>query len=1153
MGNNKKQMKTINGNWAASSVAYALSEAAAIYPITPSSDMAEYCDAWMAKGQPNVFGNVPRVVQYQSEAGAAGALHGLAAAGALSTTFTASQGLLLMIPNMYKIVGELLPCVIHVSARSLASHALSIFGDHSDIYSTRSTGFAMLSSNSVQEAQDMALVAHLATIEASYPFLHFFDGFRTSHELNKVVSISDAAMLKLVNQKKLQEFRSRALNPLFPHQAGTAQNPDTYFQNREACNKHVAAIYDIVESYMTKVNKLVGKNYAPFEYVGDPNAKHVVIAMGSGCETIEETITKLNANGADYGLLKVRLYRPFNAAAFVAALPTSTQVITVLDRTKENGALGDPLYTDVCTALFESKITHIKTLAGRYGLSSKEFTPDIVATIYENMSTESPRTHFTVGINDDVTHTNLETKHFPELVESGGYVFYGLGSDGTVSATRNSVSIIGDNTNMYAQGYFVFDSKKSGSTTISHLRFGKDQIKSAYLVKNPSFVACHNQSFLNRFDMLGGIKDSGTFLLNTTYTKTELEKILPNNVKRILATKNINFYTINAYKIAHDLGLKFRINTIMQAAFFKLANVVPFKQAKEFMKAAAKASYGKKGEAVLQMNYDAIDSADSSIERFEIPGSWAQIEIAKEKKPSKDKYYNEFCHLVNTLRGDELPVSSFSPDGRVPTGTSQFEKRNIATTLPKWLHENCIQCNQCVAACPHATIRPHLLDNKQVQQAPKDFVTLNATGGFADKQYRLQLNQEDCTGCGVCVNVCPSKEKALKMVDFNQIDERKNYEFTKTIPYPDVNPTNIKNSQFLKPYFEFSGACAGCGQTPYIKLISQLFGKRMIIANATGCTSIYGGSSPVCPYTKDENGRGPSWANSLFEDTAEFGHGIRLAYDLRRDEVIKHVKTLADSGDDKAAKYLETLEDANENDVAIDELLAHLKTQRPTGAKEIIARADVLDKKSVWIIGGDGWAYDIGYGGLDHVIAQNEDVNILVLDTEVYSNTGGQQSKATPAGAIAKFAAGGKPTNKKDLGLIAMNYDNVYIAQIAIGANYAQTLNAIKEAEAHRGPSVLIAYATCINHGIDMSQSMKQMKDAVACGYWTMYRRSPEYGLKIDSKPPTEDFREFLMKETRYSSLLKVNPEAAERLFEEARLHAERQRKKLERNLPEQE
>ena len=1077
---------TMNGNEAAARVAFALSEAAAIYPITPSSDMAEYCDAWSASGKKNVFDTVPKVVQMQSEAGVAGTLHGLLAAGALSTTFTCSQGLLLMIPNMYKIVGELLPTVIHVSARTIAMHALSIFGDHSDVYATRATGFAMLASSNVQETQDMALVAHLASLEASYPFMHFFDGFRTSHEYNKVRVIQPEDMKKLINTESLQKFRERALNPLQPHQSGTAQNPDTFFQNRESANKYIDAVPAIVGKYLKKVGALVGKDYKPFEYIGSPSATNIIVAMGSACDTISSSMRDMPLQHV--GLLKVRLYRPFDVAEFIKVLPKTAKTITVLDRTKENGAIGEPLYTDICSALFE--FGHkAKALGGRYGLASKEFTPDMVAAIYANAELgNKAKKRFTVGINDDVTHTSLDVdslnKQHPVPTEQGGYVFYGLGSDGTISANRNSVQIIGDNTSQHGQAYFVYDSKKSGSVTISHLRFSDTPIHKPYLIKSPSFVACHNQTYLRRFDMLDGIKHGGTFLLNTTYTPQELEGVLPPAMKKILLERKINFWTINAYSIARELGLGSRINTIMQSAFFKLANIIPYTKAKTLMKDTAAKTYGKKGERVLNMNYAAIDSAEKGLIKFEISTLQNTQPLdtdtaccgASHKPPQHDvvchAYYERFCKEVNCLRGDSLSVSTFSPDGRVPTGTSQFEKRNIATSLPRWIPKNCIQCNQCALVCPHATLRPHLLDDKTIKSAPSKFETLSATG-IPNKSYRLQLNPLDCTGCGVCAKACPAREKALVMADATNTsadNEVQNYEFSKTIPYPDIEANNVKNSQFRQPLFEFPGACAGCGQTPYLKLVTQLFGHKMIIANATGCTSIYGGSSPICPYSKDSKGRGPAWANSLFEDNAEFGYGIRLAYDARTDATAKKVR-------------------------------------------------DELGNVSVWLIGGDGWAYDIGFGGLDHVISQNENVNILVLDTEVYSNTGGQQSKATPAGAVAKFACGGKPTNKKDLGKMAMTYDNVYIAQVAIGANYAQTLTALQEAAEWNGPSLVIAYATCINHGIDMSNSMQVMKDAVESGYWKLYRRHPQKGLTVDSKPPTKSLDEFYKSQIRFKKI----------------------------------
>ena len=1113
----KKTFITASGNQAAAKMAFAMTEAAAIYPITPSSDMAEYYDVLGTKKQVNILDSIPKVVEMQSEAGAAGTLHGLLAAGALATTFTASQGLLLKIPNMYKIAGELLPCAMHVSARTIASHALSIFGDHSDVMAVRATGWAMLCSSGVQEAQDMALVAHLVALKTSYPFLHFFDGFRTSHEFNKIESIEMPTIKALCKtlgvDKDIKTFRTRALNPGTPHQHGTAQNPDTFFQNREACNNILGSISNQVHNILGEFAKATGRNYEAFEYFGDKNATDVVIAMASSTDTIREY---LENNASKKGLVKIRLYRPFDVKRFIEKLPSSCKTITVLDRTKENGSVGEPLYVDVCTALVESGRTNIRVLGGRYGLSSKEFTPEMVHAVFENMNAANPKNHFTVGINDDVSFTSLEYEKNPPSpmatppLQKGEFSntdvveckFFGLGSDGTVSANKNSAAIINDNTTKFAQVYFVYDSKKSGGTTISHLRFSDNPINRPYLVHSPSFIACHNQSFLGRFDILDGIREGGTFLLNTTYTLEELDQVLPTSIKKILAEKKINFYIINAYKTAASLGLKSRINTIMQSAFFYLTNVVPYKQAVKFMKTAIDKTYASKGTKVLEMNYAAVDSVIKDIVQINVPQDWANEKPSELRLPCKlaTKYYKEFCHVVNTLKGNDLPVSAFMPDGRVPTATGQYEKRNLATMLPEWIPENCIQCNICSYVCPHATIRPHLVDDATIKKSPKNFTTIKANG-FPDKHYRIQINPHDCTGCGSCANVCPSKNKALVMKDFNQVDESANYYYSLGLPYPDrhnpkgslpaIQPTNVKNSQFLKPYFEFSGACAGCGETPYIKLVTQLFGDRMIIANATGCSSIFGGSSPTVPYTVDEKGRGPAWANSLFEDNAEFGYGIKLAKEIEA---------------------------------------AHSKKE---------------DTTSVWIVGGDGWAYDIGYGGLDHILAQNLDVNILVLDTQVYSNTGGQVSKATPAGAMAKFAAGGKIVNRKDLGAVAMAYDNVYVAQVAMGANYAQTLTAIKEAQAHKGPSIIIAYSTCIGHGIDMSNGMKIMKNAVDSGYWILFRRKPatdgnDAELILDSGEPKISYQEFLASETRYKAVEKQNPEMAKQLFAEAEDYAKR-------------
>ncbi len=1038
---NNQQFETISGNEAAARTAYMLTEAASIYPITPSSDMAEYCDQWAAKGRTNIFGKIPDVIEMQSEAGAAGTLHGLMLGGTLGTTFTASQGLLLMIPNLYKMVGELLPAVVHVAARTIAMQALSIFGDHSDIYACRSTGIAMLASNSVQENTDLSLIAHLAAIEASYPFMHFFDGFRTSHEFNKIQVPETAIAEKLLNRNALKKFRSRAMNPEHPKMYGTAENSDTFFQHREAANPYINAVPSIVEKYMQQFAKLTGRNYHLFDYVGDPNAEHVIVAMGSACETIAETLPKLKGK---YGLIKVRLYRPFSGEHLLSALPKTIKTVTVLDRTKENGAVGDPLYLDVAAVVRDKTI-----LAGRYGLSSKEFTPDMVAAIYANASAKQPKDHFTVGINDDVTHTSLEVAPRPDLHPQGGCRFYGLGSDGTVGANKNSCAIIGDNTELYSQAYFVYDSKKSGGTTISHLRFDKTPIRAPYLVTHPNFVACHNQTFLTKFDMLTGIADGGTFLLNTTYPAEEMNRILPNTVKRTLRDHKINFYIINAYQIAKELGLGVRINTIMQTAFFKLVDLIDYKKLKSLLKAAIEKSYGKKGPAVVEMNNRAVDSADTALQKIDVSKLTVTEEKAKTKKLT-------MIETINSLEGDSLPVSAFTPDGSAPTATTQYEKRDIATSLPHWIPENCIQCNRCAMVCPHATIRPVLTN----QPTPDGFQTLKALGvpGYEGYQYRMQISPHDCTGCGSCAKVCPAKNKALVMEPFDQVQEDKNYKYSLTLPETPVNPMNVKLAQFNRPLFEFSGACAGCGETPYIKLLTQLYGDKLVIANATGCSSIYGGSSPTCPYAKNEKGHGPAWANSLFEDNAEFGFGLRKALNIQ-------------------------------------------------GATD----------KIVWVIGGDGWAYDIGFGGLDHVLASQENINILVLDTEVYSNTGGQASKATPKGAIAKFAAGGKPTDKKDLGGMMMQYPNVYVAQIAMGANMEHTLKVLKEATEHNGPSLVIAMATCINQGIDMSNGMGIMADAVKCGYTKLYHRNPKDGeMVVDSPAPTGDVNEFKAKQTRF-------------------------------------
>ena len=1171
---------TIDGNTAASHVAYAFSDVAAIYPITPSSPMAEVADDWAANGRINLFGQQVRIAEMQSEGGAAGAVHGSLKGGALTTTFTASQGLLLMIPNMYKIAGELLPCVFHVSARALAAHALSIFGDHSDVMSCRQTGFAMLSSASVQEVMDLALVSHLSTLKASVPFLHFFDGFRTSHEVQKIEMIDYEDMRPLVDMDAVKAFRARALNPEHPHQGGTAQNPDIYFQGREAANKYYAAIPEIVQHYMDEVGKLTGRSYHLFDYVGAPDAENVIVIMGSGADVCEETVNYLNARGEKLGVLKVRLYRPFAADKFVAALPATCRRIAVLDRTKEPGCLGEPLYTDVVAALKEQGRDGIEVIGGRYGLGSKEFTPSMVGAVYENLAGEK-KNHFTVGIEDDVTHLSLPVTKQINAAPEGTIAckFYGLGSDGTVGANKNSIKIIGDHTELYAQGYFSYDSKKSGGFTVSHLRFGKKPIQSPYLIDAADFVACHNPSYVTRYAVAEGIKEGGTFLLNSPWTLDEMERELPAAMKRAIARQHVKFYNINAIRLAREVGMGGRINTIMQSAFFKLAKVIPAEDALEYMKAAAKKSYGKKGDDVVQKNYAAIEAGMNAIEEIHYPESWANATTGAEPiKVTDDPYFVNFIHPILAQEGDKLPVSMLSPDGTVPTGTTKYEKRGIAVDVPRWIPENCIQCNQCSLVCPHATIRPFLLDAQEAANAPEGFVSVDAKGKeLAGLKFRVQVSPLDCTGCGNCVDVCPAKEKALKMAPLSEAQQDEanwNYAMTLTQKDVDVNTRTVKGSQFRQPLFEFSGACAGCGETPYVKLITQLFGDRMVVANATGCSSIYGGSAPTCPYTKNAKGQGPAWANSLFEDNAEFGFGLNLANKQRRARLADTVRKLIavewcdQAIKDAGAEWLANMDDAAGSRAAGEKLLAACRDGidvDPTGteyeaawlangkkcpceactlAREVIDNADLLTKQSIWVFGGDGWAYDIGYGGLDHVLAMDEDINVLVLDTEVYSNTGGQSSKATPTGSVAKFAAAGKRTKKKDLGLMAMSYGYVYVAKVCMGANPAQLLKAVNEAEAYKGPSLIIAYAPCINHGINMGFSQAEARKAVEAGYWPLYRYNPDLAAEgknpfvLDSKDPKASYREFIMGEVRYASLKKQFPEVAEQLFDRAEKEA---------------
>ena len=1143
---------TCDGNTAVSHVAYAFSDVAAIYPITPSSPMAEVADEWAAHGRTNLFGQKVRVAEMQSEAGAAGAVHGSLAAGAMTTTFTASQGLLLMIPNMYKISGELMPSVFHVSARALAYHALSIFGDHSDVMACRQTGFAMLASNSVQEAADMALVAHLSAINASVPFLHFFDGFRTSHEIQKIDAIDPkdnyAEIAKLVDFEKIEAFRKGGLNPDHPHQQGTAQNPDIYFQGREAANKYYDATPAIVEKVMKQVGKLTGRKYNLFDYVGAADAERVIIAMGSGCDAIEETVNYLTKKGEKIGLIKVHLYRPFSMKHFLKAIPETCQKIAVLDRTKESGSLGEPLYLDVCSALLEAGRNDIAVVGGRYGLGSKEFNPTMVKAVFDNIKKCNPKNHFTVGIEDDVTGTSLKLGKTIDAAPAGtvSCMFYGLGSDGTVGANKNSIKIIGDHTDKYVQAYFSYDSKKSGGITVSHLRFGDKPIQSTYLIDSADFIACHNPSYVTKYDMVSDLKVGGTFLLNCPWTAEELDAQLPASMKKTLAAKKAKFYTIDAIKLAAEVGMGNRINTIMQAAFFKLAEIIPYAQADEYMKAYAKKTYGKKGDEVVKKNWDAIDIAISGLQEVKVPAEWANATTGAVavKVEGTTEYFDNFIAPILAQQGNKMPVSMVDAQGRVPVGTTKFEKRGIAVKVPEWNADACAQCGNCAIVCPHACIRPYLVE--EGKKVPADFVTKKALGkNFAGYNYRMQVSPLDCTGCGNCVGVCPVNAKgskvALEMKPLaTQSKEEANWEFAQKLPEfkGELNLKMVKDSQFKKPLFEFSGACAGCGETPYVKLVTQLFGDRMIVANATGCSSIYGGSAPTCPYTVNEEGHGPAWANSLFEDNAEFGFGMNLGITQRREKLAENVAKLAEEAKKEEVKaaakaWLEAKDCAECSKKTGEALVALIKDCDCELCKAIVADADLLTKKSFWIFGGDGWAYDIGYGGLDHVLAQNQDVNVLVLDTEVYSNTGGQASKSSPHAAVAKFAASGKRTKKKDLGMMAISYGYVYVAQVAM-SDPAQVLKAMTEAEAYHGPSLIIAYAPCINHGIKMDKAQEEIKKAVAAGYWQTFRFNPAAEGKkftLDSKDPTEDYQAFIKGENRYASLLRQFPDVAPELF----------------------
>ena len=1149
-----RKMKTMDGNTAAAHISYAFTEVAAIYPITPSSPMAEHVDEWVAQGRKNIFGQPVQVMEMQSEAGAAGAVHGSLQAGALTSTYTASQGLLLMIPNMYKISGEMLPGVFHVSARALATSALNIFGDHQDVMAARQTGFAMLAEGSVQEVMDLSAVAHLTAIKSRIPFVNFFDGFRTSHEIQKIEVLEYDELANLVDWDSVEAFRARALNPNHPVTRGTAQNADIYFQEREAVNKFYQAVPDIVEGYMAEITKLTGREYHCFDYYGDPDADRVIIAMGSVTDVCEETVDYLNANGQKVGVVKVRLYRPFSNEKLMKAIPASAKKIAVLDRTKEPGSAGEPLYLDVKNAFYGKENAPV-IVGGRFGLGSKDPNPGHIAAVYENLAKEDSKDGFTIGIVDDVTNTSLEVHQDIDATPEGTTAckFWGLGSDGTVGANKSAIKIIGDHTDMYAQGYFFYDSKKSGGITVSHLRFGKKAIKSPYLINKADFVSCSNQSYVHKYNVLDGLKPGSTFLLNTIWTPEELDEKLPGSYKRFLANNNIKFYTINAVGIAQEIGLGGRINMIMQSAFFKLANIIPVEDAVKYLKDAVVTSYGKKGQKVVDMNNAAIDKGVESIVKIDIPESWKD---AKDEEVENNHKMTEFVKNIvipmNRQEGDSLPVSTFMgmEDGTFEAGTAAYEKRGIAVNVPEWVPEKCIQCNQCAYVCPHAAIRPFLLNDAEKAAAPESMKLVPAKALKTEEplSFSIGVTPLDCTGCGNCAQVCPAPGKALIMKpQESQHDQMEAWDYAVEEVSAKKNPMNkntVKGSQFEQPLLEFSGACAGCGETPYAKLITQLFGDRMMIANATGCSSIWGGSAPSTPYTINHKGHGPAWANSLFEDNAEFGLGMFLGVKAIRERIANNLKALLEEGvnDDVKVVVEDWLANMNNGEGTRDraeKLEAALATVNSELAKKVLDEKDYFVKRSQWIFGGDGWAYDIGYGGVDHVLASGEDVNIFVFDTEVYSNTGGQSSKSTPTAAIAKFAASGKKTKKKDLGMMAMSYGYVYVAQVNMGADKNQTLKAIAEAEAYQGPSLIIGYAPCINHGIKigMGNSQQEAKRATDCGYWAMYRYNPQLkGTKnpfaLDSKEPKADFKEFLMGEVRYASLAKAFPEAADALFE---------------------
>ncbi|WP_055666798.1 pyruvate:ferredoxin (flavodoxin) oxidoreductase [Desnuesiella massiliensis] len=1156
-----KIIKTMDGNEAAARASYGFTEVAAIYPITPSTPMAEGVDEWSAHGKKNIFGQQVKVVEMQSEAGAAGAVHGSLVAGALTTTYTASQGLLLMIPNMYKMAGELLPAVFHVSARAIATHALSIFGDHQDVMAARQTGFALLASSNVQEVMDLANVAHLSSIKSRVPFLHFFDGFRTSHEYQKIEVIDYEDVKPLIDYNAIKEFRDRALNPEHPSVRGTAQNPDIYFQGREASNKFYDAVPDIVESYMREIEKITGRTYNPFDYYGDPNAESIIVAMGSICDTIEQTVDYLMSKGEKVGVIKVHLYRPFSSKYFFKIFPQSVKKIAVLDRTKEPGSLGEPLYLDIQN-LFYNHSSKPLIVGGRYGLGSKDTTPSQIIAVFNNLKAATPKNRFTIGIVDDVTSTSLPEEDIIDTNPEGtiSCKFWGLGSDGTVGANKTAVKIIGDNTELYAQAYFSYDSKKSGGSTVSHLRFGKKLIRSPYLVYNADYIACHNKSFLYNIDVLKGLKNSGTFVLNCPWKEEELEEKLPAYVKTYIAKNNINFYIIDAVSIAQSLGLGSRINMIMQSAFFKLANVIPVEDAVDHLKKSVEKTYGRKGQRIVDMNKEAIEQGVKALHKVTIPSNWNNAEDHLEAEKEEPDFVKLIQRPMARHEGDELPVSAFNgrEDGTFPLGTTAYEKRGIAVMIPEWQIDKCIQCNQCSYVCPHAVVRPFLLNDEEKEKAPDTFKTKKAVGkGLEALHYRIQISPLDCTGCSNCADVCPAPGKALIMKPAEEeIEmESENWEFAMSVSMKDgiMDRATVKGSQFVKPLLEFNGACPGCGETPYIKLLTQLFGDRMMIANATGCSSIWGASAPSIPYTTNNMKKGPAWGNSLFEDNAEYGYGMYLGVKQIREklaDLMKEALTTSINEELKTAfeQWIAGMEDANLSKEASEKILQLIGKAEISNAilKEIMEKKDYLIKKSHWMIGGDGWAYDIGFGGLDHVLASGEDINIFVMDTEIYSNTGGQSSKSTPTAAVAKFAASGKKVRKKDLGMMAMSYGYIYVAQIAMGGNMNHTIKVLTEAEAYKGPSLIIAYAPCISHGIKtgMGTSIAEEKKAVESGYWHLYRYNPmlkEEGknpFTLDSKEPSKSYKEFIQGEVRYSSLMNAFPDSAEEMFNIAEQHA---------------